>query len=398
MTVRELAKRVAEIAAMPVHEERLALWRALNGLRPKRPMVMIDQVCWGEMNVGGELSCVCEDKDLRAWEWRLRSAIYQWERFPVDMVVESFFRVHKAVRNTGFGIGAKVVGRKATAVYENQIRSMEDVGKVAMPSVTHDEAETARLMGLAEEAFGGVMEVRLDGCPYVGMSVWDPISNVMGVEGALYALTDEPAMMRALVGRYVSGLTAALDQLEAQGLLCGPQPLIHCSGAWTDELPGEGYDPGRPTTKGLWMMGLAQMLSTVSPAAFLEYEVEPLMPLFERFGLVYYGCCEPLDLKMEEVRRIPNLRKVSMSPWARKERGAEGIRGDYVYSCKPNPAFLAMDGFDEDHIRADLTETRRICERHGCPVEFILKDITTVRNRPERLWRWAEIAMEVAEG
>jgi hypothetical protein len=54
--VRELAARVAEIAALPVQEEKRALWRKLNARKPSRPMVMIDQVCWNEMNMGDELT------------------------------------------------------------------------------------------------------------------------------------------------------------------------------------------------------------------------------------------------------------------------------------------------------------------------------------------------------
>jgi hypothetical protein len=30
----------------------------------------------------------------------------------------------------------------------------------------------------------------------------------------------------------------------------------------------------------------------------------------------------------------------------------------------------------------------------GCPVELIMKDISTVRHHPERLWAWAKLAME----
>jgi hypothetical protein len=33
----------------------------------------------------------------------------------------------------------------------------------------------------------------------------------------------------------------------------------------------------------------------------------------------------------------------------------------------------------------------------GCHVELIMKDISTVRYHPRRLWEWARIAMEVAE-
>jgi len=138
------------------------------------------------------------------------------------------------------------------------------------------------------------------------------------------------------------------------------------------------------------------MFSTVSPRMFQEYEVDICMPLFKRFGLVYYGCCDPLDLKMKQVRNIPNVRKVSMSTWANKERGAAEIAGDYVFSHKPNPAYLVH--FDEDLIRKDIAETVRICAENGCPCEIILKDISTVLYKPQNLWRWAEIAMEVVQG
>jgi hypothetical protein len=98
---------------------------------------------------------------------------------------------------------------------------------------------------------------------------------------------------------------------------------------------------------------------------------------------------------MDFVRRIPNLRKVSMSPWVNVERGAQAIGRDYVYSCKPNPAFLAH--FDEDTVRKELTGVVEACKRYGCPAELILKDISTVGYKPQNLWRWAEIAMEVVQ-
>ena len=73
------------------------------------------------------------------------------------------------------------------------------------------------------------------------------------------------------------------------------------------------------------MFSMAQMLSTVSPEMLEEFDLDLCRPLFERFGLVYYGCCEPLDRKMAQVRKIPNLRKISMSPWVDEEVGAAAI-------------------------------------------------------------------------
>jgi len=33
----------------------------------------------------------------------------------------------------------------------------------------------------------------------------------------------------------------------------------------------------------------------------------------------------------------------------------------------------------------------------GCSVEVIMKDISTCRNQPQRLWEWAKMAREVTE-
>jgi hypothetical protein len=84
----------------------------------------------------------------------------------------------------------------------------------------------------------------------------------MGVENALYAMIDKPDYMHSLVKRLTDGYLVMLDQLEEQGLLCRPQSVIHCTGAYTDELPAPGNNQEKPRTKDIWMFGLAQMFSS----------------------------------------------------------------------------------------------------------------------------------------
>ncbi|MCL2833242.1 MAG: hypothetical protein FWD78_08735 [Treponema sp.] len=400
--LRELAQKVAEIAALPVQEEKKRLWRRLNGLFPERPMVCIDQICWNELNTSGELTLRCEDSECRVYEDNFRKILYQWKNFPVDMVVEPVIKVEKAITNTGFGISTQeetllTEGKEAILSHKfiNQFQSIDDVEKIKTPMINHDSAETKRRMEKAAWLFDGIMPQREEGLsPY--LSIWDPIANWMSVEGALYGLVDQPDMMHAMAKKIADGYLSMLDQLEEQGLLCRSQALIHCTGAFTDELPAEFFNPQKPRTKDIWMFGLAQMFSTVSPAMFEEYEINYMMPIFKRFGLVYYGCCDPLDGKMNEVRKIPGLRKISMSPWADRERGGAEIGADYVFSCKPNPAYVATTKFDEDLVRKDLSGVKEICRKNNCPLEFILKDISTVNHEPRRLNQWAKIAMEVA--
>jgi hypothetical protein len=402
--IRQLAAQVAEIAALPVQAEKRSLWRQLNALEPTRPMVMIDQVCWNEMNIGDELSLRSTDPECQSYEGLLRRTLYQWRHFPVDMVVESFIRVPKAINNTGFGIDADeniaVTDPNNPVVahqYKNQFRTLDDLEKVRIPKISHDLAETGRRLAVAHELFDGLLEVRLCGMdPY--LSLWDPIATWMGVENALYTLVDQPYLMHGLVSRMTDGYLSMLDQLEEQGLLCEPQSLIHCTGAYTDELPAPDYTPEKPRTKDIWMFGLAQMFCMVSPQMFKEYEVDYIRQICGRFGLVYYGCCDPLDQKMDQVGMIPHVRKVSMSPWVNQRRGAEAIGREFVFSRKPSPAMLAFNPFDPEAVRQDLLATRKICEDKNCPLELILKDISTVRYEPERLFEWAKIAMQVVGG
>ncbi len=403
--IRDLAARVAEIAALPVQAEKRAMWRKLNARKPVRPMVMIDQVCWNEINVNDELTLRCTDSFCRYYEDILRKTLYQWRHFPVDKVVESYIDVHKVIHNTGFGVSIQeeiAVGDPSNSVvghkYENQFNTMEDLEKIKMPRIWHEAAETEQKMAVAHELFDGLLEVRASGADPSYKTIWDPVSMWMGVENALYMMVDNPELMHELLSRVTDGYLSQLDQLEAQGLLCGPQDEVHCTGAYTDDLPAPGYNPDSPRVKDLWMFSMAQMLGTVSPDMFDEFEVTYVSRIARRFGLVYYGCCEPLDMKMAQVRKIPNVRKVSMSPWVDQERGAAEMRDEFVYSRKPSPAFLATDQFHGDQVRADLLATRTICQRHGCPLEIILKDISTVRYDPARLTEWAGIAMQVVEG
>jgi hypothetical protein len=402
--LQDLAKQVAEIAALPVQQETIALWKALNGLRPVRPMVMIDQIPWHEMETDGELALQTQDPFLQRIETDLRRTLYHWRHMPVDMVVEPVVHIPKVIHNTGFGL--KVVEETAITDpasdvlshhYEDQLKTEEDLAKIRIPQVTLDVEATARAEERAHEIFDGILEVHMQGM-FLYFNVWDWIVTWRGAENVIWDLVERPEFSHKIMARITEGQLALLDQLEAQGLLGWRQSTIHCTGAYTDELPAPGFDPQRVRAKDLWTFGMAQIFATVSPAMHKEFENTYAAKFFERFGLVYYGCCEPLHNKIDIIRELPHVRKISMSPWVDQVKGAEAIGRDYVFSRKPNPAFLAAESWSPETVREDLQHTVDICARYGCPVELILKDISTVRYQPQRLWEWGKIAMEVVQG
>jgi hypothetical protein len=126
-----------------------------------------------------------------------------------------------------------------------------------------------------------------------------------------------------------------------------------------------------------------------------EFALSHEMRWLERWGLTYYGCCEPLDRKIEILRRVPNLRKISVSPWNNLDRIISGIGHDYVLSRKPNPAILARDTWQPEEARQEIQVF--LDQTRGLSVELIMKDISTVRYDPRRLWEWASLAMQTVE-
>jgi hypothetical protein len=69
------------------------------------------------------------------------------------------------------------------------------------------------------------------------------------------------------------------------------------------------------------------------------------------------------------------------------------VGADYVISQKPSPAIFAEAGWQPEKARTDIREVLEKADGK-CHIEFIMKDISTVRRDPKRLWQWVQIAME----
>jgi hypothetical protein len=126
---------------------------------------------------------------------------------------------------------------------------------------------------------------------------------------------------------------------------------------------------------------------------FEEFIFPYQLPVIRRFGLSYYGCCEPVHNRWHVIQRIPNLRRVSVSPWCDQAQMAEALGRDYIFCRKPNPAMISTGHFDEDAIREDLRTTLEVAG--DCALELVMKDVHTLNDEPLRLGRWVELARKV---
>ncbi|MBI4472169.1 MAG: hypothetical protein HY646_05840 [Acidobacteria bacterium] len=67
--------------------------------------------------------------------------------------------------------------------------------------------------------------------------------------------------------------------------------------------------------------------------------------------------------------------------------------GYVLRNIAASPVVLAAEQWNPRRARAELEEV--LTQTRGCVVEVIMKDISTVRNEPRRLWEWADLAMQV---
>jgi hypothetical protein len=143
----------------------------------------------------------------------------------------------------------------------------------------------------------------------------------------------------------------------------------------------------------MWGCSNAQIFSDVSPEMHWEFAIEHDLEWMKKWKLTYYGCCEPLAGKGHLLRKIPNLRKVSLSPWNDSKKAIQELGDDYVLSRKPIPSIFATEKFDPEQARREIREFLDLSEGK-CHIEFIMKDISTVRYKPQHLWEWEKICME----
>ncbi len=243
------------------------------------------------------------------------------------------------------------------------------------------------------------MKVEVYGVGMIWFAPWDYLVMLTGVEEALLSLAVRPDFAHAIMERFMDASLHRFQQLYEEKILSPNNGNFRIGSGglgYTDDLPDlpfstTGISPGQQ-----WGCSTSQIFSEVSPAMHEEFALRYEKRWLERFGLTYYGCCEPLHNKIHILEEIKNLRKISISPKADVKTAAQKIQNRYVFSYKPNPAIFACETWDRNLVRNDLRKNLQIMKENGCIVEIIMKDISTIRYQPERLNQWAQIAMEVA--
>lgn len=401
--LRRLAAWKAEAALSPINVERRKAWYDLDGGATWRPMVLAE--------IGGvrdrlspmsDAVLECTDPWARGVEWGMRVEKYQFEVLRDDHVIEPFVNTNWAVSISDYGVqktthSADNDGRLGARNWEPALADLDrDFHKLKPRTCSVDRAATAANRARLEQLFAGILPVRIRGGYWWTLGMTIVAIDLIGLENLMLLMYDNPDGLHRLMGFLRDDHLAVAEWLEREGLLSLNNENDYIgsgSMGYTRDLP----QPGAPAGGAVrlcdqWVLLESQETVGVGPELFAEFIFPYQQTIAQRFGKCYYGCCEPVNNRWHVLRGMPNLARVSVSPWCDQALMAQACGRRIVFSRKPNPTLISTERFDEEAIRENLRETLRAAA--GCRLEIAMKDVHTLRDEPQRLPRWVQLARE----
>ena len=397
--LRDLARKQSELAHSERNRRLYGEWVAYGRSKvPARPMVTVELWTFAEQILTPLLQC--EDERARAIESRMRSPMVNFTLFEDDSLVPDHYAV--GLRRSFRPYGLEVRRRQTSGVghqFLPYLHVLEDDDWQLGPSVWgFDEEATRREIEQMQDLFGDILPVvRKDGC--MGACPTQDIVHIMDMQEMYVSMITEEDRFVAMLERLVDDYIAYYDALEKSGLLHTAADMQHLSQGsycFTDELPD---DRSGAALRDLWLYIDSQETSGVSPEMYKNLVFPSYMRLMERFGLVSYGCCEPVNAIWNDcLSRVKNLRKVSVSAWCDEDFMGEVLRGTGItYLRKPPATILGMDTpvLDEEETLKCFRKTARAAR--GCKLEIPQRDVYRVGHSAEKVRRYVQLARKGLE-
>ena len=195
--LRSLAKQVAEIAALPIREERRELWKKHNSLKPTRPMILVFPVgAWQELLP--EKGLACEGEQARCIERALLERIYYYEHFQDDTVIEKEWIVHKVIHGSDWGLQARHIPSttaRGSWKFDPVIKEPSDLKQLRFPEIIYDEEATMQELEQAQDLLGDIRDVRLKGVTHLAYHLMQQYTDWRGLEETMLDMYDQPQML-----------------------------------------------------------------------------------------------------------------------------------------------------------------------------------------------------------
>ena len=393
--LRELANKQLEIANSEKNIRKSKEWIEHNACRGQRPMIHLEIDNFMQEVIVPRMQC--EDPLARRIEKRLMQNFYNQEVLDDDKVTAPYFGVwyDLSMKPWGFNLNLDH-GDDAEGVAYHIEEQVEELGEEMDKFQDSDFQilldQTNEYKDAAEDAFGDILPVKMVNKSH---TVWltQDLVKVMGMENFCLALYDYPDEITEVLDKLADDYLKFFRSWKDRGLLlptAGYEELNQGSICLTDELPSSGP----VDLSDLWLHMDSQETLNVNPAMFEELMWEPYKKVCESFGLVSFGCCDPLERLWPCLSQLKNLRKASISPWTNEEYMGEVLsKQKTIYHRKPSPNFLGVNEvFDEEAWREHIMTTLKAAK--DCKLEITIRDVYTLHNNEQKAKRCVEIMKE----
>ncbi|MHC4124797.1 MAG: hypothetical protein ACYSSI_14565 [Planctomycetota bacterium] len=394
--LRELTKKYLDICNNPHQKQRRDLWRKHNSFKGREIPIYVRAFAWPEMP---ECKLECEDSFYHEYEDFLRESIFRAD-FNDDFIFEPWVTVRASYKCVGWGTSAirnYSDEIKGACKFDYPIKKLEDSDKLRQPYHEIDKKQTNETAEKLHDVIGDIITINIDKAPAYRMWTGDistDLGLLRGIENIMMDMMDNAEWLHKILAFMRDGILKTHEQAEAAGHW---NLSAHQNQAmpYIEGLKDPAANVNGVKRKDLWYFMAAQELTAVSPQMHNDFMLEYQLPIMKHFALTAYGCCEDLTNKIDMLRKVPNLRRIAVSPFANVEKCAQQIGTDYILSYRPSPADMVSYGLDEDEVRNILRRDLQACK--GCCVDITLKDVETVQGDTTRIKKWVEIAREACE-
>jgi hypothetical protein len=399
--LRKLAKRQAELAALPIMEARKKIWFDMNdNVAGARPPFAIESGTF-DRDFMPESMLRCTSEFGKRLERNFLRHIRHHEIFNDDHVCPDTLDMEWHILFDEFGIQIETTRANGSAGYhvEHPIKDLEADGfNMIKPATSEvDRTSTMAEKSFLEETFGDILPVVIQNTLFSSNCLTQRVLRLMSMETLFLAMYDCPEKLHALMSLLRDNAVRQARWMEEEGLLKlnnRNQRTCNTCYNFTTLLPKRKIlDQVR--LFDLWGTMDSQETVGVSPELFHEFIFPYYRDVAEMYGFVYWGCCEPADPIWEtSLSKLPNLKAVSISRWANQKFMAEALDGKgIVYSRKPNPNLLGVDvELKEEAWAAEIRSTLDAVAGKKVNLEFVVRDVYSMHGNLGKASRAVEIA------
>ena len=391
--IRDLAAQVNGLAGETKNLRRREDWEDFNdecGLDYTPILISIDPHAWREIFPAETLGVV--DPVYRHVELELRKMLW-YASLETDMVIEPWVSMNALYHEDSIywhGVEMQFSEVGDATIFNGEVITPADVDRMHVATPHLDGTRTLEMRDRMYALIGEYLDVRVEWrhrhLTQANFGVWT--IQYIGQQRFLEWCASEPAAVMKFMDIMAETFVRHNLEMQSRHRLTNNNCFVQ------DFYPWHGFRTGDTQLSDLWLNAEAQDFQCVSPEMMERYYFTFLRPVCEMFGKVQFGCCESLNGKLEMVKTLPNLRRVTISERTDWDYAIRTLRDNVVYSVRPC-LVDTMYVHNDKQIRDDIRHMASVFQ--GLRWELNFPGPLTFNGDTTRLHRFVKIAREALQ-